>query len=184
MSGATPALPTESRDRAFFAFTAIVSVVALSVIAWILVFREATPTGRDLSFMPAMNAALNACAAVLLASGWVAIRRRSTRVHKFLMVSAFACSGLFLVGYLSYHWMHGDTKYQGTGAMRTAYLTILATHIVLSMFVVPGALLAFWFAARKRFDLHRRLNRVLLPIWLYVSVTGVAIFFLLRADAP
>lgn len=182
MSGASPALPTESRDRAFFAFTAVVSVVALSVIAWILVFRETTPGGADLSFMPAVNAALNASASALLASGWVSIRRKSIRVHKFLMVAAFACSGLFLVGYLAYHWMHGDTKFQGTGALRTAYFTLLVSHIVLSMFVVPGALLAFWFAARKRFDLHRRLNRVLLPIWLYVSVTGVAIFFFLRAD--
>jgi putative membrane protein len=86
------------------------------------------------------------------------------------------------VGYLAYHWMHGDTRYQGTGPLRTVYLLVLATHVVLSMTVLPGALLAFWFAFRKRFDLHRRLNRVLLPIWLYVSVTGVAIFFLLRAD--
>jgi putative membrane protein len=180
MSGTSPALPTEARDRAFFVFTAVVSAVALSVIAWILVFREATPAGRDLSFMPAVNACLNATSSVLLASGWIAIRRREKRVHKFLMVAAFASSGLFLVGYLAYHWMHGDTKFQGTGPLRTVYLTILATHIVLSMFVVPGALLAFWFAARRRFDLHRRLNRVLLPIWLYVSVTGVAIYFFLR----
>lgn len=183
MSGAAPALPEPaSRDRAFFVFTAVVSVLALALIAWILMFREAATGGRDLSFMPAVNAALNASSAALLAAGWIAIRRKAIRLHKFLMVSAFACSGLFLVGYLAYHWIHGDTRYQGTGPMRTAYLLVLATHVILSMTVLPGALLAFWFAFRKRFELHRRLNRVLLPVWLYVSVTGVAIFFLLRAD--
>lgn len=180
MSGAV-ALPIEPRDRFFFIFTAAVSAAALAAILWILVFHEAAPGEKDLSFMPAMNAALNACASVLLAGGWIAVRRKAIRTHKFLMVAAFACSGLFLMGYLAYHWAHGDTKFQGTGALRLAYLTILATHILLSTLVVPGALLAFWFAARKRFDLHRRLNRVLLPIWLYVSITGVAIFFFLRA---
>lgn len=183
MSSAIEVPAPRSRDRAFFTFTAAVSVVALAVIAWILLFREAVPGGRDLSFMPAVNASLNACASVLLVCGWVAIRRRATRAHKFLMVSAFACSGLFLVGYLAYHWIHGDTRYQGTGALRTIYFVVLATHVLLSTTVLPCALLAFWFAARKRFDLHRRLNRVFLPVWLYVSVTGVAIFFFLRAGA-
>lgn len=182
MSSASAVPATASRDRAFFVFTAAVSAVALAVIAWILMFRDAVPGGRDLSFMPAVNAAFNASASVLLVSGWVAIRRKAMRTHKFLMVSAFACSGLFLVGYLAYHWIHGDTRYQGTGALRTVYFLVLATHVILSITVLPGALLAFWFAARKRFDLHRRLNRVFLPVWLYVSVTGVAIFFLLRAD--
>ena len=183
VSGAVPALPSEARDRGFYVFTAVVSVVALGVIAWILVFRQAAPGGADLSFMPAVNAGLNATASVLLASGWLAVRRQALRVHKFLMVSAFACSALFLVGYLAYHWVHGDTRFQGTGAIRVVYLSILATHVILSMTVVPGALLAFWFAFRRQWTRHRRLNRVVLPIWLYVSVTGVAIFFFLRADA-
>jgi putative membrane protein len=178
-----PAVPgIASRDRAFFVFTAVVSAVALAVIAWILMFRDAAPGGRDLSFMPAVNAALNASASALLVIGWVAIRRGERRMHKFVMVSAFACSGLFLAGYLAYHWIHGDTRYQGTGALRTIYFVVLATHVLLSTTVLPCALLAFWFAARKRFDLHRRMNRVFLPVWLYVSVTGVAIYFLLRAD--
>lgn len=180
--GTSPALPLETRDRGFFVFTAVVSAAALAAIAWILMFRDATPGTADLSFMPAVNAALNATAAAILAAGWIAVRRGAFRTHKFLMVSAFACSGLFLVGYLAYHWVHGDTRYQGGGVLRAVYLAILATHVLLSMTVVPGALLAFWFALRRQWTRHRRLNRVLLPIWLYVSVTGVAIFFLLRHD--
>jgi putative membrane protein len=77
--------------------------------------------------------------------------------------------------------VHGDTKYAGDGLGRTIYLLILASHIILSMTVVPGALTSLYFALTKQFARHRRLNRVFLPIWLYVSVTGVAIFFLLRA---
>ena len=101
-----------------------------------------------------------------------------------MMVSAFASSTLFLVGYLGYHYVHGDTKFQGHGAVRAIYLLILATHILLSMFIVPGALTTFYFAWRKSFARHRRIARVLLPIWLYVSVTGVVIFFMLRGSAP
>ena len=173
---------SDSSDRGFFAFTAVVSVVALAVIAWILMFRDAVPGGADLSFMPAVNAGLNATSSLILATGWIAIRRKAIRLHKFLMVAAFACSGLFLVGYLAYHWVHGDTRYQGGGALRIVYLSVLATHVLLSMTVVPGALLAFWFAFRQQWTRHRALNRVLMPVWLYVSVTGVAIFFLLRHD--
>jgi putative membrane protein len=96
------------------------------------------------------------------------------------MVTAFAFSAVFLVGYLSYHYVHGDTRYEGVGIGRGAYLAVLATHIVLSITVVPGALTSFYFALTKQFDRHRRLNRVFLPIWLYVSVTGVVIYFMLR----
>jgi putative membrane protein len=87
---------------------------------------------------------------------------------------------VFLVGYLAYHYVHGDTKYPGSGAGRTVYLLVLATHIVLSITVVPGALTSFYFALTRQFDRHRRLNRIFLPIWLYVSVTGVAIYLMLR----
>jgi putative membrane protein len=97
------------------------------------------------------------------------------------MVAAFALSAVFLVGYLAYHYVHGDTRYAGTGVGRTVYLLVLASHVVLSITVVPGALTSFYFAFTRQFERHRRLNRVFLPIWLYVSVTGVVIYFMLRA---
>ena len=98
------------------------------------------------------------------------------------MIAAFASSSFFLVGYLAYHYVHGDTPYRGTGAGRTAYLLMLASHVILSIPVVPMCLAAFYFAFQRRFVTHKKLTKVLFPIWLYVSVTGVLVFFVLRAS--
>jgi len=186
----TPALhdPADVRpgaDRPFYVFNAVVSAAALAFIAWILLVRSAAPPGEvDLRFLPAVNASLNGLATLLLAAGWLAIRRRAVRVHKRLMVAAFAASSLFLVSYLTYHYVHGDTRYQGEGALRLVYFAILISHVLLSMAVVPMALSAFYFAWRRQFARHARLTRVALPIWLYVSVTGVVIYFMLRGSTP
>ena len=170
----------ERADRTFFAWNAAVSTVAVAAIAYIL-RRDASPAGTvDLSFVPALNAICNALASVCLISGWVAIKRGAKQRHRLYMVTALAMSGVFLVGYLAYHAVHGDTKYPGVGFGRTAYLVVLASHVILSITVVPGALTAFYFALTKQFERHCRFNRVFLPIWLYVSVTGVAIYFMLR----
>jgi len=170
-------------DRRFFVFNAVVSVAALLLLGWLLLVRRGGGSGAtDLRFLPPVNAGLNATAAALLLGGWVAIRRGSMRVHRMLMVAAFVASSLFLICYLAYHAVHGDTRYAGTGTMRTIYLTVLATHVLLSITVVPLALTAFWFALRREFRRHRRVTRVLWPIWMYVSVTGVAIFFMLRSS--
>lgn len=180
-----PALARDGvTDRSFFVFNAVVSTSALAFIAYILLVRVAGPAGGvDLRFLPAVNASLNGLSALLLAAGWVAIRNRNIRVHRYLMVSAFACSAIFLVCYLTYHYVHGDTRYQGEGWIRGVYFFILITHILLSMVVVPAALTAFYFAWKRQFDRHRRLTRVALPIWLYVSVTGVIIYFMLRGSS-
>lgn len=171
----------ERADRTFFVWNAVVSTAAVAFIAFIL-RRDATPSGTvDLSFVPALNAVFNGLSAACLVAGWLAIRRKDVQVHRFCMVAAFALSAVFLVGYLAYHYVHGDTKYAGTGLGRTLYLLVLASHVILSITVVPGALTSFYFAFTRQFDRHRRLNRVFLPIWLYVSVTGVVIYFLLRA---
>lgn len=170
-----------SGDRRFFLFNAVVSVAALALLTWLLLLRGGTrEAGVDLRFMPAVNAALNGTAAVLLVAGRVAIARKRAGVHRYLMVGAFAVSALFLVGYLAYHAVHGDTKFGGTGALRVAYLLILASHVLLSVGVVPLALAAFWFAWKKRFDRHTRVTRLLHPVWLYVSVTGVVVYLMLR----
>lgn len=168
-------------DRHFYLFNALLSVAALGFLTWLLVLRGGSGTSADLSFMPAVNASLNATAAVLLVAGWVAIKNRRRRLHQYLMVSAFCASAVFLIGYVIYHYAHGDTRYDGEGTLRYVYLSILASHVLLSMAVLPMSLTAFWLAWRKRFTRHRRVARILLPIWLYVSVTGVVIFFMLRA---
>jgi putative membrane protein len=172
----------EQADRRFMLFNAVVSSAALAFLAWLLLVpHAAVGGGADLSFMPAVNASFNALSATLLLSGYLAIKAGKMALHKRLMVSAFASSSLFLVGYIVYHYAHGDTRYPGAGAMRTVYFAILISHILLSTLVVPMALASFYYALRERFVTHAKLARVLFPIWLYVSVTGVLIFFMLRA---
>ena len=178
-----PGTPDASADRRFFLFNAVVSVAALALLAYLLLLRHgAVTTGADVSFLPGVNASLNGLSATLLLAGYVAIRRRKWRVHRIFMVAAFAASSLFLVSYLVYHAVHGDTRYAGTGPVRTLYFAVLTSHVVLSATVVPLALTAFWFAYRRQFARHTRVTRVLWPIWMYVSVTGVAIYFLLRSS--
>lgn len=167
-------------DRSFWLFNAIISTAAVAFLGWLLVFREGGGGGADLSFMPAVNATLNATAATLLMFGLLAIRSGRRELHKRLMVSAFAASAVFLVGYVIYHYAHGDTPYTGEGLMRTVYFTVLITHVLLSIVMLPMILTTFYLAAKERFATHRKLARWTLPIWLYVSVTGVAIYFMLQ----
>ena len=170
---------SRTSDKTFYLANAVVSVAALGFLAWLLLFPRATG-GADLRFMPPLNAVLNATAAVLLVAGRVAISRGHRELHRRLMVAAFVASALFLIGYVAYHAVHGDTKFGGTGAVRTLYLALLASHVVLSMTVVPLCLAAFWFAFKQDFARHTRITRWLHPIWLYVSATGVVVFLMLR----
>lgn len=172
-------MPGQS-DRSFWIFNAVVSITAIGFLGWLLLLREGGGVHADLSFMPGVNAALNATSATLLVLGLGAIRSGRREVHKRLMVSAFAASTIFLVGYVLYHYAHGDTQYGGVGAIRIVYFTILISHVLLSIVMLPMILTTFYFAVRERFAMHKRLARWTLPIWLYVSVTGVVIYLMLR----
>ncbi len=167
-------------DRPFYALNAVLSTAALATIAYLLLVRQGTGGGADLRFLPAVNASLNALSATCLVAGYVAIRRGARKLHPWLMTSALVASALFFASYLAYHYVHGDTKYAGTGTMRGVYFTVLASHVLLSMAVVPMALTAFYFAWRRAWIRHKRVTRILFPIWLYVSVSGVGIFLMLR----
>ncbi len=129
--------------------------------------------------LPAVNASLNALAAVLLVTGYVLIRRRHWTAHRNVMTAALACSVLFLTSYLIYHAQVGSVRFPGTGAPRTVYLTILATHTVLAAAVPFLAGITVFRAWRRRYPQHKRLARWTLPIWLYVSVTGVVVYWML-----
>jgi len=167
-------------DRSFWIFNAMVSTAAVGFLGWLLLLREGGGIDADLGFMPGVNATLNAASASLLLLGLAAIRSGRRKVHKRLMVSAFAASAVFLEGYVLYHYAHGDTPYQGEGTIRTVYFTILITHVLLSIAMLPMILTTFYLAARARFAAHKKLARWTLPIWLYVSVTGVVIYLMLR----
>lgn len=129
--------------------------------------------------LPTVNASLNGLAAVLLVLGWVQIRRGNRKAHGIFMGAAFTCSVLFLVSYLVYHAQVGSVKFQGTGPIRTVYLSILLTHTVLAAAVPFLAVVTIVRALREKFALHRKIARWTLPIWLYVSVTGVVIYWML-----
>jgi putative membrane protein len=174
--------PPARSDRPFWIVNAVVSILALGLLAYLLLIRQGPSTDEaTLAFMPAVNASFNAAAAVLLVMAVLAIKRRQIRRHQFLTLSAFASSTLFLVGYLAYHYVHGDTRYPGTGAARGVYLAVLASHVILSIPVVPLCLAAFYYAFQGNFRTHRKITRYLFPMWLYVSVTGVVVFAMLRS---
>ena len=132
-----------------------------------------------LADLPALNAVLNGTSAVLLTAGFVAIRRRHVRIHRACMVAAFATSIVFLTSYLTYHLQVGTTRFPGHGWTRPVYFTILGTHTVLAALIPPLAITTLVLALRARFSRHARLARWTLPVWLYVSVTGVVVYWML-----
>lgn len=132
-----------------------------------------------LSDLPALNATLNSLSAVLLVTGYVLIRTGRREAHKRCMLAAFATSSLFLVSYLIYHARVGSIPFEGEGAIRIVYFAILIPHVILAGFIVPLALYLLTQAFRGRLERHRRVARWTLPLWLYVSVTGVVIYWML-----
>lgn len=129
--------------------------------------------------LPALNACLNSISTLLLAAGYFFIRRRQIERHRLAMSAAFVTSCLFLVSYLVYHYNVGSVPFTRQGWVRPVYFTILITHIVLAVAIVPLALITLNHAWRKRFDKHRRIARWTWPLWMYVSVTGVVIYLML-----
>ena len=129
--------------------------------------------------LPTLNAWLNATSAVLLVLGYAFIRSKRVSAHRLCMLLALASSTAFLISYLYYHAQVGSVRFQGQGWVRAVYFTILLTHTVLAAAIVPLALVTLVRALREQFDRHRRIARWTLPLWLYVSVTGVVIYWML-----
>ncbi|MBI4165310.1 MAG: DUF420 domain-containing protein [Acidobacteria bacterium] len=138
----------------------------------------------DLSIIPTIDAILNTTSAVLLSTGYYFIRRKNIPAHKTCMLGAAGTSTLFLACYLTYHYFHGTTRFPGTGNVRALYLAILGTHTVLAAVIVPLVIVTLYRAFSRRFDLHKRVARWTLPIWLYVSVTGVVVYWMLYHFVP
>src|SRR5262252_4733380 len=129
--------------------------------------------------LPALNATLNATSAILLTTGWMLIRRGRWRQHRAFMIAAFCTSVLFLISYLTYHAHIGSKHFPGQGTIRIVYFTILLTHTVLAAVIVPLILITLSRALSSRFDKHRAIARWTLPLWMYVSVTGVVVYVML-----
>ena len=133
----------------------------------------------SISDLPTLNAILNSISAILLTIGYVFIKQKNREAHRRCMLGAFTTSTLFLISYLVYHFNVGSVKFQGQGAVRTLYFAILLTHTVLAAVIVPLVFVTFARALKGNFDRHRRIARWTLPIWLYVSVTGVVVYLML-----
>lgn len=140
----------------------------------------------DVMVLPAVNATLNAIATVLLVTGYVLIRRRKRLQHRRAMIAAFTVSVLFLVSYVTYHALRGgmSTPFGGEGVIRSVYYVILITHVILAAIVPVLAIITLRRGLAARYDRHRRIARWTLPIWLYVSVTGVVVYFMLYQWYP
>ena len=133
----------------------------------------------ELSDFPGLNASLNATTSVLLLGGYAAIRAKKIRVHRAFMISAFVTASLFLVSYLWYHAHAGSKRFPGHGTRRAIYLSILLTHTVLAAVIVPMAIVTMRRGLKRLHPLHEKLARWTLPVWLYVSVTGVVVYWML-----
>jgi len=167
-------------SRSVLVAIAALSFVALAFLLWLIYFRGGSSAPEWVSSLPAVNAALNFMSAVCLLAGYLRIRRREITAHKRFMIAATCFSALFLVSYITYHFFHGDSIFPGHGWVRTAYLAVLASHVLLSMVALPLIFATIYFGLGSQFRFHRKVARWTFPIWMYVSVTGVLVFLLLR----
>lgn len=184
MSTAVPlqldALKATSPKKATFIVLAVSAVALLVLVGVIYGHGRAAEVPAWISWLPAVNAVLNGTSAVFLVLAYRAIRRRDVVTHSRRMLTSLAASALFLVSYIVYHSVHGDSKFGGVGLVRPVYFFILVTHIVLSAVALPLVFLSLFFSLSGRFPNHRKIARYTFPVWLYVSVTGVLVFALLR----
>jgi uncharacterized membrane protein YozB (DUF420 family) len=137
-----------------------------------------------ISYLPHLNACLNGTSAILLFSGYSFIRARNVAAHRVCQIAALVVSLLFLASYLTYHYHHGSTRFLGTGLVRPFYFTVLLSHTILAIVIVPLVSLTFYRAFRGDFQRHRRIARITLPLWLYVSITGVIVYLMLYQIYP
>jgi putative membrane protein len=165
--------------------TAVTAIIAISVAAtlfliWLIYVHPAADAARvQLTFLPALNALLNGLSAAGLLIGYTFIRAHRIPAHRTAMLTSFAFSTLFLVSYIVNHALHGESHYPGHSTVRTVYLIILASHVLLSVVALPLVLTTFFFSLTGRIPMHRKIARWTFPIWLYVSVTGVVVYAML-----
>ncbi len=165
--------------------TAIAAILAISAAAslflfWLIYIHPAAASSSQYAFLPALNAVLNGLSAIALLVGYTFIRARRIAAHRASMFTAFIFSSLFLVSYILHHALHGDVRYPLHAAFRTFYLSLLTSHILLAVLALPMVLVTFFFSLSGRIPQHRKIARWTFPLWLYVSVTGVITYVMLR----
>lgn len=173
--------PNHSIENKFNKLIIVLSI-AIPVVVAILFGIKLKDYGinvEPLSFLPPIYAAINGFTAVLLVAGVLAIKNGKRRLHQILMQTAIACSVVFLVMYVAYHMTSDHTPFEGEGIIRPIYYFILISHIVLSIAVIPLVLITYVKALAERFDKHKKIAKITFPIWLYVAVTGVIVYFMI-----
>lgn len=157
----------------------LLSVLVLGVVGFLLLGRSSPfPAAGGISLLPSVNAFLNGTNAVLLITGLLFIRRRRARIHRAFMLTAFGVSCIFLISYLVYHYGVGSVPFRGKGWLRMVYFPLLISHVILAAMVVPLAMITIYRALIGQLDRHRRIARWTFPIWLYVSISGVVVYWM------
>ncbi len=187
-------LNLKKNDRNMMTIIGILSVAIPLAVAFLLFIPQSGKLGDlDVRFLPHLNAVMNSATALCLIGGFIAIKAKNIVIHRTLMVSAFILSSIFLLSYVLYHFqgeqmLFGDVNYDkvvdeteklAVAGTRSVYLFVLFTHIVLSTIVVPFVLLAVYFAFSKQIERHKKIVKWTFPIWLYVAVTGVVVYFMM-----
>jgi putative membrane protein len=176
----TTAVAPRSSTRPAVAAILVISAAATLFLFWLIYIHPAAATSAQYAFLPALNAVLNGLSATALLIGYTFIRAHRIKAHRASMMTAFAFSTLFLVSYIAHHALHGDVRYPAHAALRSVYLPLLASHIVLAVLALPLVLVTFFFSLSGRIPQHRKVARWTFPLWLYVSVTGVITYIMLR----
>jgi putative membrane protein len=159
----------------------LLSASVAAFLIWLIYFKGRVEAPAWVAALPAANAVLNSLSAICLLCGYINIRRGKRDIHMRFMLAAVTFSALFLVSYITYHYFHGDTKFPGQGWVRPVYFALLISHIGLSIVALPLVFATLWYASRSQFQFHKKVSRWTFPIWLYVSVTGVIVYLVLRA---
>lgn len=181
MNTVAPAPSSRSGTGSAIAAILAISAAATLFLFWLIYIHPAADAASvRFAFLPGLNAVLNGLSATALLIGYIFIRARRIAAHRASMMTAFALSTLFLIGYILHHALHGDVRYPLHAAFRTFYLWLLASHILLATLALPLVLATFFFSLSGRIPQHRRIARWTFPIWLYVSVTGVITYVMLR----
>ena len=169
-----------------FSIIGLVSGIAIIFLFWLIYFMNPIKVDSTnlVKALPYLNAFLNSCSAVFLVLGVRFIKKGQREKHIKYMITSFLFSATFLISYITYHTLHGDTKFLATGAIRPIYFFILISHIVLSIGALPMVLSTFYLGWQKKWETHKKLAKWTYPIWLYVSVTGVLVVAILKIFQP
>jgi putative membrane protein len=175
----TAAAP-QSSTRSAIAAILVISAAATAFLFWLIYVHPAAASSTQYAFLPALNATLNGLSATALLIGYTFIRARRIKAHRAAMITAFIFSTLFLVSYIAHHALHGDVFYPPHAPYRSVYIPLLISHILLAIVALPLVLVTFFFSLSGRIPQHRKVARWTFPLWLYVSVTGVITYVMLR----